>query len=411
MSSSLHRFQRVEKAIKDFQEGRMLIMVDDENRENEGDLILAAQFCTPQHINFMVRHARGLVCLALEAKQISKLGLPMMTEHNQTSLQTAFTVSIEAKHGISTGISAHDRAHTIQTAIRDDATRADLVVPGHIFPLRAVEGGVLVRAGHTEGSVDLAKLAGLKGAAVICEVLKEDGSMARMGDLEIFAKEHALNVLSIADLIEYRIHFDRSLVRKEAEARLPSKYGKDFHMSVYRSVIDNHEHVAMTLGTPEEIASEPVLVRVHSECLTGDLFGSLRCDCGTQLEAALKQIAEAGKGVLIYLRQEGRGIGLVNKLKAYQLQDQGMDTVQANEALGFGADLRQYGIGAQILRDLGVKQMRLLSNNPRKIVGLESFGLSVVERVPLEVGVHEHNKSYMITKKLKMGHMLSEGEN
>jgi 3,4-dihydroxy 2-butanone 4-phosphate synthase/GTP cyclohydrolase II len=410
MSTSLLRFQKVERAIKDFQEGRMVVMVDDENRENEGDLILPAQFCTSQHINFMVTKARGLVCLAMEAKQIDRLALPMMTDQNQTPLKTAFTVSIEAREGVSTGISAQDRAHTIQTAIRENAQRSDLVVPGHIFPLRAVEGGVLVRAGHTEGSVDLAKLAALNGSAVICEILKEDGSMARMNDLEVFAKEHGLNILSIADLIDYRIHFDRSLVTKEVEAKLPSKYSKNFKIHVFKSVIDEHEHVAVTLGSSEELSKEPVLVRVHSECLTGDLLGSLRCDCGSQLDAALKKIAEEGRGVLLYLRQEGRGIGLVNKLKAYQLQDEGLDTVQANQALGFSPDLRQYGIGAQILRQLGVRQMRLLSNNPRKIIGLESFGLSVLERVPLVVGVHEHNKDYMETKKIKMGHMFQESE-
>jgi 3,4-dihydroxy 2-butanone 4-phosphate synthase/GTP cyclohydrolase II len=396
----------VEEAIAAIRSGRMVILVDDKNRENEGDLVLAAQFATPEAVNFMSREARGLICLAMDESRIQALNLPMMVADNQSPHKTAFTVSIEAKTGVTTGISAHDRAHTIQTAIHDATTRDDLVVPGHIFPLRARDGGVLVRAGHTEGSVDLARLAGLKPSAVICEILKDDGTMARMPDLEEVSRKHGIPILSIADLILYRLSNDTSLVRETAHSKLPTKFGPEFQVRVFESGVDGREHVALVLGTPEDFAARPPLVRVHSECLTGDVFGSLRCDCGTQLEAALERMAQEGAGVLVYLRQEGRGIGLQNKIRAYGLQDGGLDTVEANLALGFAPDLRQYGIGAQILRAVGVRQMRLLSNNPKKIVGLDGFGLSVIERVALDVGRNAVNGAYLDTKKRKMGHLL-----
>lgn len=402
----LQTTRSVNLALERIRAGKMVLMIDDEGRENEGDLVMGAQFATPEAINFMARHARGLICLAMDTKMVDRLKLPMMTDDNEAVHETAFTVSIEAREGVTTGISAHDRAHTIQTAIRDNATRHDLVVPGHIFPLRAKEGGVLVRAGHTEGSVDLARLAGLKEAAVICEILKEDGSMARVPDLELFAKEFDIPIVSIADLILYRLHHDASLVTEVATSKLPTRYGVDFDLRVFESKVDGAEHVALVLGDPEKFRTEQTLVRVHSECLTGDVFGSLRCDCGTQLDTALKMIVDNKSGVLLYLKQEGRGIGLRNKIKAYQLQDTGLDTVQANEALGFAPDLRNYGIGAQILRSLGVRKMRLLSNNPKKIIGVEGFGLEVVERVPLVVGAQEKNKFYLETKKAKLGHIF-----
>ncbi len=400
-------WKHVEVAIEAIRSGRMIILVDNEDRENEGDLVFAAQFATPENVNFMATHGRGLICLAMEDSMLKKLDLPMMTDDNEAPFGTAFTVSIEAKEGVTTGISAHDRAHTIQTAIRDGASRRDLVVPGHIFPLRAREGGVLVRAGQTEGSVDLATLAGLKSAAVICEVLKADGSMARRPDLEIFAKEYDLPILSIAELIDYRLTHDKTLVKEVAHSKLPTKFGVDFEMKVYASVVDGAEHVALVLGDPERFFVEAPMVRVHSECLTGDVFGSLRCDCGRQLDAALEKIATHGSGVLLYLRQEGRGIGLRNKVKAYELQDQGMDTVEANTALGFAPDLRNYGIGAQILRQVGVQKMKLLSNNPKKIVGLEGFGLEVVERLPIIEGHNDRNARYIETKASKLGHIFS----
>lgn len=398
--------ESVERALEAIRSGKMVIMVDDNDRENEGDLVMAAQFATPDAINFMAREGRGLICLAMEQAMLDRLALPMMTDTNESPHETAFTVSIEAKTGVTTGISAHDRAHTIQTAIRDGATRADVVVPGHVFPLRARDGGVLVRAGHTEGSVDLARLAGLKSAAVICEVLKDDGTMARLPDLVKMSEAHDIPLVSIADLILYRLMTDSSLVKESAESKLPTRFGVDFKVHVYESAVDKHEHVALVLGNPEEFADREVLVRVHSECLTGDVFGSLRCDCGNQLHAALERIVQEGSGVLLYLRQEGRGIGLRNKIRAYELQDGGLDTVQANAALGFAPDLRQYGVGAQILRKIGVRRMRLLSNNPKKIVGLEGFGLSVTEQVPLQVGRNPSNEFYLQTKKNKMGHIL-----
>jgi 3,4-dihydroxy 2-butanone 4-phosphate synthase/GTP cyclohydrolase II len=397
--------EKIEKAIQEIKAGKMVIIVDDNNRENEGDLVMAAEFATPEAINFMITHARGLVCLTMESKKVAELDLPLMVQNNQAPFQTAFTVSIEAREGVSTGISAYDRSHTILTAIKDGASRRDLVVPGHVFPLRAVEGGVLVRAGHTEASVDLARLAGLKSAGVICEVLNADGTMARVPDLEKFAKEHSLSMISIADLIEYRLHCDESLVSEIARSQMPTKYGS-MELRVFQSRLDGAEHVALVAGDPTTFEKEPTLVRVHSECLTGDVFGSLRCDCGTQLDKALRMIAEKGRGVLLYLRQEGRGIGLRNKIKAYALQDQGLDTVEANEALGFAPDLRHYGIGAQILRSIGLKEIVILSNNPRKIVGIDSYGLKVVDRVMIEGVCQNENMRYLETKKNKLGHLI-----
>ena len=399
-------FNRVEKALAEIKQGKMVIIVDDDNRENEGDLVLAAEHATPEAINFLISKARGLVCLTLEAKKIRELGLPLMVEDNQAPFQTAFTVSIEAREGVTTGISAHDRSQTILTAIREGAARRDLVVPGHVFPLRAVDGGVLVRAGHTEASVDLARLAGLQPAGVICEILNSDGTMARLPDLQKFAEENNLTLISIAELIEYRLHRDESLVQEIARSQLPTRHG-NMEIRVFKSSVDGQEHVALIIGDPVTLGEEPTPVRVHSECLTGDVFGSLRCDCGSQLDKALEILAERGRGVLLYLRQEGRGIGLLNKIKAYALQDKGMDTVEANEALGFASDLRHYGIGAQILRSLGLSEIIILSNNPRKIVGIESFGLKVVGRIPIEGKCQTENIRYLETKKTKMGHLLS----
>ena len=391
-----------EEAIKEIKAGKMIILVDDEDRENEGDLTIAAEKITPEAINFMAKFGRGLICLALEPALVDKLELPLMARRNTSKFGTNFTVSIEAKQGVTTGISAHDRALTIQTAVADETTPEDLATPGHIFPLRAKPGGVLVRAGQTEGSVDLARLAGLKGAAVICEIMNDDGTMSRMPDLRKFAAEHNMKIATIADLIAYRSRKD-SLVRRVAEARMPTCYG-EFTIVAYENDIDTHTHIALVKG---EISEDvPVLVRVHSECLTGDVLGSLRCDCGGQLAAALCAVEKEGTGVVLYMRQEGRGIGLANKLKAYALQDQGLDTVEANHKLGFKADLRDYGIGAQILVDLGVKHMRLLTNNPKKIIGLEGYGLKVDERVPIEVPACDDNKCYLHTKYSKLGHLL-----
>jgi 3,4-dihydroxy 2-butanone 4-phosphate synthase/GTP cyclohydrolase II len=396
----------IEAALADIRAGRMVILVDDEDRENEGDLCMAAEKATPEAINFMARFGRGLVCLPLTEEQIDRLRLGMMVPdaENSSGFGTAFTVSIEAREGVTTGISAHDRAHTIQTAIREDVRPQDIVRPGHVFPLRARTGGVLRRAGQTEGSVDLARLAGLKPAGVICEIMNDDGSMARMPDLVRFARQHDLKIVTIADLIEYRLRHEK-LVRRSGEALLPTREGGEFRSIVYENDIDHIDHIALVKGEIHE--DDEVLVRVHSECLTGDAFGSLRCDCGEQLQAAMRMIEGAGKGVLLYMRQEGRGIGLKNKIKAYGLQDlEGLDTVQANERLGFAADLRDYGVGAQILHDLGVRKMRIITNNPGKRAGIEGYGLAIVERVPLEIQPNEKNLEYLRTKKEKLGHVL-----
>ncbi|UCG80125.1 MAG: bifunctional 3,4-dihydroxy-2-butanone-4-phosphate synthase/GTP cyclohydrolase II [Desulfobacterales bacterium] len=393
----------IEEGIEEIRQGKMVILADDEDRENEGDLTLAAEKVTPEAINFMAKHGRGLICLSLTPDKVKALNLPPMAEDNTSRFQTAFTVSIEARHGVTTGISAADRATTIQTAVADDAKPSDLVRPGHVFPIRARKGGVIVRSGQTEGSVDLARLAGLKPAGVICEVMKEDGTMARMPDLEKFSEEHGIGICTIADLIEYRLRTE-CFVHPVATTVLPTDVAGEFKTIVYENDVDDLLHIALVRG--EIDSHKPVLVRVHSECLTGDVFGSMRCDCGEQLHVALKMIEQEGAGVLLYIRQEGRGIGLLNKMKAYELQDQGHDTVEANEILGFRPDLRNYGIGAQILVHLGVRKMRLMTNNPKKIVGLEGYGLSMVEQVPIEMTPNEYNEGYLSCKKLKMGHLL-----
>lgn len=394
----------IEQAIRDIKNGKMVILVDDEDRENEGDLCIAAEKVTPEAINFMATYGRGLICLAMTADKCDSLDLPPMVDNNTSPFGTGFTVSIEARCGVSTGISAHDRATTILTAVAEDCQPRDLVRPGHIFPLRAKSGGVIVRAGQTEGSVDLARLAGLTSAGVICEVMDEDGTMARMPALEKFSEKHGVGICTIEDLIEYRMRTE-SFVRRSAETMIPTAVGGEFKAIVYENDVDSLLHFAMVKG---EIDSEKsVLVRVHSECLTGDIFGSLRCDCGPQLHQALQMIEQDQSGVLLYIRQEGRGIGLVNKIKAYALQDQGLDTVEANEKLGFNSDLRNYGIGAQILVDLGVRNMRLMTNNPKKMVGLDGYGLKIVEQIPIEVPPNEYNKCYLECKKLKMGHLLN----
>ncbi|HUJ74672.1 MAG TPA: bifunctional 3,4-dihydroxy-2-butanone-4-phosphate synthase/GTP cyclohydrolase II [bacterium] len=403
--SGTPRFDSIEEAIQEIRQGRMIILVDDEDRENEGDLVCAAEKVTPAIINYMALHGRGLICLAMDPPMVDRLELPMMVENNTNPLGTNFTVSIEAKEGVTTGISAQDRATTILTAIRPDTRTEDIRSPGHVFPLRAKRGGVLVRAGQTEGSVDLARLAGLSPAGVICEIMDEDGTMARYPRLRQFADQHGLKLVTIADLIAYRESRERRLVRRVAEARLPTEHGKEFRIVGYQSVDAEESFVALVLGKWEE--AEPVLVRVHSQCMTGDVFGSLRCDCGPQLAAALDMVAAAGKGVVLYLPQEGRGIGIINKIRAYHLQDEGADTVEANQRLGFEEDLRDYGIGAQILHDLGVRKMRLLTNNPRKIVGLSGHGLEVVERLPIQMNPSAENRGYLLTKKLKLGHMLN----
>ncbi len=394
----------IEDVIQDIKAGKMIILVDDEDRENEGDLCMAAEAVTPEAINFMARYGRGLICLTLSPDLVDKLRLPMMVTDNKSPYGTGFTISIEARTGVSTGISAADRARTIEAAVAPDVKPHDIISPGHIFPLRARAGGVLVRLGQTEGSVDLARLAGCRTAGVICEIMNEDGTMSRMPDLEKFAAEHDLKIATIADLVAYRLRKDL-LVHRAAEARVPTEHAGEFKAVVYTNDVDQLEHVALVKGQIDP--GKKVLVRVHSECLTGDVFGSARCDCGEQLSAAMRMIDQEGCGVLLYMRQEGRGIGLVNKLKAYNLQDEeGMDTVEANIHLGFKADLRDYGIGAQILRDLGVRKMSLLTNNPKKIIGLEGYGIEVVDRFPIEMAASEENKGYLQCKRDRMGHLI-----
>ena len=394
----------IKEALEDIREGKIIILVDDEDRENEGDFMVAAEKVTPEIINFMAINGRGLICLTLTEQRCEDLDLPQMVTRNTAKYGTAFTVSIEAKKGVTTGISAADRAHTIQTAIGEDCGPDDIDRPGHVFPIRARKGGVLVRAGQTEGSVDLARLAGLKPAAVICEIMNPDGTMARMPELRAVAEEFGLKIVTIEDLVKYRMSHE-SLVHNVAQTRLPTRFG-EFTAHAYRNEIDGQEHVALTAGTIDP--EEPTLVRVHSECLTGDVFHSLRCDCGEQMESALSMIQREGCGAFLYMGQEGRGIGLANKILAYQLQDNGRDTVEANLELGFGPDLRDYGIGAQILVDLGIKNIRLLTNNPKKVVGLEGYGLKITERVPIEVEARTENIGYLRAKKDKLGHLLKK---
>jgi 3,4-dihydroxy 2-butanone 4-phosphate synthase/GTP cyclohydrolase II len=393
----------IKEAIEDIRNGKMIILVDDEDRENEGDLCMAAEFVTPEAINFMARHGRGLICLTMTEEHADHLHLMPMARDNRSRFGTAFTVSIEAKKGVTTGISAFDRATTIRAAVADGAKADDLVSPGHIFPIRAKKGGVLVRTGQTEGSVDLARIAGLKATGVICEVMKDDGTMARMPDLEIFAKEHDLKIATIADLIDFRMQHE-SMIRRAATANIPTRFGGMFTVTVYENDVDDMQHVALVKGDikPED----EVLVRVHSECFTGDVIGSERCDCGDQLHQAMEMVGAEGKGVIVYMRQEGRGIGFVNKIRAYALQEEGKDTVEANIELGFKADLRDYGLGAQILADQGVRKMRLMTNNPKKIVGLEGYGITIIGRVPIVIEPDENNIRYLTTKKAKMGHLI-----
>ncbi len=402
MSVATTAFATVEEAIEDIRQGKMVVVVDAADRENEGDLTIAAQFATPEAINFMAKEGRGLICLCLTGERCDELGLRMMTEHNETPHGTAFTVSIEAREGISTGISAHDRARTVQVAIDPSKGSQDLVQPGHVFPLRAKPGGVLQRAGQTEAAIDLARLAGLNTAGVICEVMKDDGTMARVPDLLEFCAAHGLKLVTIADLIEYRRRHEK-LIERQVTVRMPTAYG-EFEATLFRETITDKQHVALVKGDVAD--AQDVLVRVHSECLTGDVFHSLRCDCGDQLDAALRLIAAEPRGVLLYMAQEGRGIGLLNKLKAYELQEAGLDTVDANLALGFGADEREWGIGNQILADLGLTTIRLLTNNPKKVSGLEAFGLKVTEQVPIEVPPNDENRRYLAAKRDKLGHRL-----
>jgi 3,4-dihydroxy 2-butanone 4-phosphate synthase/GTP cyclohydrolase II len=393
----------ISEAIEDIRNGKMIILVDDEDRENEGDLCMAAEFVTPEAINFMARHGRGLICLTMTEEHADCLHLMPMARDNRSRFGTAFTISIEAKKGVTTGISAFDRSTTIRAAVADGAKADDLVSPGHIFPIRAKKGGVLVRTGQTEGSVDLARIAGLKAAGVICEVMKDDGTMARMPDLEIFAKEHDLKIATIADLIDFRMQHE-SMIRRAATANILTRFGGMFKVTVYENDVDDMQHVALVKGDikPED----EVLVRVHSECFTGDVIGSARCDCGDQLHRAMEMVEREGKGVIVYMRQEGRGIGFVNKIRAYALQEEGKDTVEANIELGFKADLRDYGLGAQILADQGVRKMRLMTNNPKKIVGLEGYGITITGRVPIVIEPDENNIRYLTTKKTKMGHLI-----
>jgi 3,4-dihydroxy 2-butanone 4-phosphate synthase/GTP cyclohydrolase II len=403
----------IDEVLADVRAGKMYVLVDDPDRENEGDLCIAAEFVTPEVINFMATHARGWICLTLDEPIADQLELPVMVQQNNSRFRTNFTVTIEAASGVTTGISAHDRARTVQVAVRPGAKPSDLVRPGHVQPIRARKGGVLVRTGQTEGSVDLARLAGLRPAAVICEIMKEDGSMARMPDLEVFAARHGVRICSVAQIIAHRRRTER-LVEKVETVAMPTDKG-EFQLHMYRSVVDERPHFALTKGIPVPLGvngnppiAEPVLVRPHSECLTGDVFRSRRCDCGSQLERAMELIEEAGRGVVLYMRQEGRGIGIENKIRAYRLQDEGMDTVEANQALGFKADQRDYGIGAQILRHLGVRKMRILTNNPRKFRALQGYGLAIVERVPLEIASNPDNERYLSTKRDKLGHLLGQ---
>lgn len=393
----------IQEAVEDIRAGKFLIIVDDEGRENEGDIAIAAEKVTPQAINFMARYGRGLICIAMTGERLDDLRIPMMVHDNTSKFASPFTVSVEAKHDVTTGISAHDRALTVKALIEPATRPDDISRPGHMFPLRARDGGVLVRAGHTEAVVDLVKIAGLYPAGVICEIMGEDGTMARLPELESMAASHDIKIVSVAQIIAYR-RLHEKLIRRVAEASLPTKYG-DFLAVAYKSAIDPDEHVALIRG--ELDGDRPVLVRVHSECLTGDVFHSLRCDCGEQIDLAMKAIADESRGVFLYMRQEGRGIGLHNKIRAYALQDQGLDTVEANEALGFESDIRDYGIGAQILADLGVRNIRLLTNNPRKVIGLEGYGLQVVETVPIVCKPNPRNRRYLETKREKMGHLLT----
>ncbi len=393
----------VKEVLEDLRQGKMIILVDDEARENEGDLTIAAEKVTPEAINFMAKYGRGLICLALSPENVEKLKLPLMVYDNRSPFKTAFTVSIEARQGVTTGISAADRAHTILTAVAEDARPEDLIQPGHVFPLRARRGGVLFRTGQTEGSVDLARLAGMSEAAVICEIMNEDGTMARMPDIEKFSKKHDMKIAAVADIIAYRMRTE-SFVHSAAETILPTPYG-EFKAIAFSNDIDDYEHLALVKGNIDP--DKEVMVRVHSECLTGDVFGSYRCDCGEQLKKAMEMVQEEGLGVILYLHQEGRGIGLVNKLKAYKLQDEGFDTVEANEQLGFDPDLRDYGVGAQILVALGVRKMKLITNNPRKIIGLEGYNLQVTGRVPIEIEPRPENRKYLLTKCQKLGHLMN----
>ena len=397
------KFHPIPEILDELREGRMVIVVDDGDRENEGDLVMGASFATPEHINFMATHGRGIICVPMEGHELDRLGLHPMVTPAQDPMKTAWTISVDAKEGVTTGISAHDRAHTIQVLINPNSRPEALVRPGHVFPLRAKDGGVLRRAGHTEAAVDLARLAGISPAGVICEIMHDDGTMARAQQLQVYAQRHGLKICTIADLIEYRRRFEK-LVRRVVTTKLPTEFG-EFQLVLYETSIDDRHYVALVAGRVDDGA--PALVRVHSQCLTGDVLHSLRCDCGAQLKRALQKIAQAGRGVFLYISQEGRGIGLANKLKAYALQDQGLDTVEANQALGFEPDLRDYGIGAQILADLGLKELRLLTNNPRKIVGLEGYGLRVVERVPIETPARPENAAYLSTKRDKLGHLLN----
>jgi 3,4-dihydroxy 2-butanone 4-phosphate synthase/GTP cyclohydrolase II len=394
---------KVKEVLEDLRQGKMIILVDDEARENEGDLTIAAEKVTPEAVNFMAKHGRGLICLALSPEIVEKLKLPLMVYDNRSPYKTAFTVSIEARQGVTTGISAADRAHTILTAVAEDAKPEDLIHPGHVFPLRARRGGVLFRTGQTEGSVDLARLAGLSEAAVICEIMNEDGTMARMPDIEKFTKKHDLKIAAVADIIAYRMQTE-SFVHSAAETILPTPYG-EFKAIAFSNDIDDYEHLALVKGNIDP--DREVMVRVHSECLTGDVFGSYRCDCGEQLKKAMEMVQDEGLGVILYLQQEGRGIGLVNKIKAYKLQDEGFDTVEANEQLGFDPDLRDYGVGAQILVALGVRKMKLITNNPRKIIGLEGYNLKVTGRVPIEIEPRPENRKYLLTKCQKLGHLMN----